>query len=392
MRNICYGVLILLALVSSSIPVSTLADGKVYINYEKVPPTIPYQRALIFHHKQTQTLILQSRYQSVEQGEQIGWIVPLPSPPEVGTMKPDQAKIIFSNLSRQSKPQKFYISDFFFIIFGIAAALYFILCVIIGVVASFTKKEYKIVSKPMFALSFAFLIFIMLIPNVGKINSSKSKGIHVLSEHDTGIYRSKIIEANSATDLENWLTTNGFAYDREDTKAFEEHIADGWCFAATTVKPPSEWKYKGHSEGLFAPLIFRFHAEQPIYPLALTATIGQPTTVLIYLVADQFFTAGERIEMHYAGIAPNLSEKILHDIRKIDYRELSSISDFDEWQKQYEKLTQENEHSTFIGNEILALDHLMKFKQELTAEEMKTDLIFRPTPEQKPFRRKQWHW
>ena len=77
-----------LALLVPASPVS--ADGKYYAREAKVGPGIPYQRALIAFNGEREILVVQSRYEN--RGEQplreIGWIVPLPAVPRVGTMEP----------------------------------------------------------------------------------------------------------------------------------------------------------------------------------------------------------------------------------------------------------------------------------------------------------------
>lgn len=92
--------LILLAL--SSV---VLADGKMYWR-ETIPPTIPYQRALILYKDGVQTLILQSKYDIPETKEMssLGWVVPVPAVPEVASMNARDAWPLFISLGFRSQP------------------------------------------------------------------------------------------------------------------------------------------------------------------------------------------------------------------------------------------------------------------------------------------------
>ena len=85
------------------------ADGKMYTKLEKVNPDIPYQRALILHKDNIETLFLQSKYSLPdtidEKPEEVGWIVPLPEAPDIATMDADEAKYLFRyTLSRITHP------------------------------------------------------------------------------------------------------------------------------------------------------------------------------------------------------------------------------------------------------------------------------------------------
>jgi hypothetical protein len=79
--------------------VTALADGKMFWR-EEVPPTIPYQRALILYREGIQTLVLQSRYEVPKAGAKapIGWVVPVPAPPEIASMSAESTRYMFLNL------------------------------------------------------------------------------------------------------------------------------------------------------------------------------------------------------------------------------------------------------------------------------------------------------
>jgi hypothetical protein len=97
---------IVIALIVACTTDTAFADGKMFWR-EKVPPKIPYQRALILYRDGTETLVLQSRYQIPKTGETttLGWVVPVPAVPEIASMPADAARHMFTYLSMNSRPR-----------------------------------------------------------------------------------------------------------------------------------------------------------------------------------------------------------------------------------------------------------------------------------------------
>jgi hypothetical protein len=99
----------------SAMAMPAIGDGKMFWR-EKVPPTIPYQRALILFKDGTETLVLQSKYEipKKETKASLGWVVPAPAVPEVATMRADAAQHMFLTLNLMSRPRVTSISDIVF--------------------------------------------------------------------------------------------------------------------------------------------------------------------------------------------------------------------------------------------------------------------------------------
>ena len=101
---------------------------------------------------------------------------------------------------------------------------------------------------------------------------------------------------------------------------------------------------KGAARGVMVPpLMLAFAVRQPVYPLALTATAGQPVEILLYVNAPWRSDAGGRLPLHYAG---------------------------EERQGGY----------------------LTKFRGVMTPEQMREDLVLRPAENNAPYRRWEFRW
>jgi hypothetical protein len=119
------------------------------------------------------------------------------------------------------------------------------------------------------------------------------------------------------------------------------------------------------SRGLLAPLILRFPSPNPVYPVALTATGGQPTEILIYLASNTPMTTASPLSRRFVG-----EWKQMPVIRELIYTDPSEF--FESWLPEFR--------------------YLSKFKATLTPAEMARDIEFRPDPSAPPFREHQYRW
>ncbi len=86
------------------------ADGKFFA--EEVPPKLPYQRAMLLFHDGTETLMVQSKYglSQSAQVDSIGWVVPVPTVPELTSMDPILAGRRFWMTSFCTQPRTVHVA------------------------------------------------------------------------------------------------------------------------------------------------------------------------------------------------------------------------------------------------------------------------------------------
>lgn len=278
-----------------------LADGKFY-GLEKVPPTIPYQRALIIFDGHHETLLLQSKYDKYDFDSQkkhsLGWIVPVPSIPNLASMPADRAQKLFFSLGFRSRPVITRVS--LYIAYSLcfcAMALLIILCFFsyfdkLSLFPTFHRYRVKI---------FISTFFLLIISSMG-FPSLGIEGIEVIKTEKIGIYDIQVVKAQKADKLIHWLNKNNFKFNDADKSNFESYIKRNWCFVVAKLQIENKLeKREIITEGLVAPLILRFKTNNCIYPLALTATIGHNTQVLLYVVSQQKMISGGRLKLQYAG-------------------------------------------------------------------------------------------
>ena len=343
------------------------ADGKMFWR-ESVPPEIPYQRALIAHRDGIQTMVLQSKYEMPsmpgEPLQALGWVVPLPSVPEVASMPAYVADQMFLHLEILTKPAFVRHRDIVFTVL--------LLCCLIGppiylILMLFPKAPAWLVPRDqtrrealpriLFWFFFVSLLIGVAIPAFTRTRSAS--GIEILEEKQVGFYDVKVIRGDNPGGLIAWLNDAGFHYGQEDKAVFAEHILREGCFVVAMLNPGDGTPAAEIvSNGLAAPLILRFPHPVPMYPLALTGTGGFDTEVLLYVATDTPVWAGDRITLRY----------------------------FDDnghrFQDQFGLIAPE----TFFEDHLLSFKYLAKFRDRLHPEQMKEDLQFQPFPEAQPFR------
>jgi hypothetical protein len=355
-----------------------MADGKMY-GREKVPPGIPYQRALILYADGIETLILQSKYDiSAPEEDSLGWVVPVPAEPEIASIHPLVADSIFSRLSWQTAPRvtriRTLVSAVIFLAVGACTLLAFVLFALSfgpTVPLSYRKNRSQLARYGCFGLILGIgLAFLSLVfPALFGVRGMETDGVAVLSAGAVGNYDVMTIRSDDSGDLISWLNARDFQYGDEDKAAFDAYVENGWCFVVAMINPNLEnegWGLK--REGLPPPLVLRFPYEQPIYPLRLTGTGGFDTEILIYLTCDQKMMCDDRFTLHYAGAtSPNFSFRYLAKEESVDPAE-------------------------FFTSQNLDFPYLCKFKATLTPAQMGQDLVFAPADDNSEFKEHLVEW
>lgn len=350
-----------------------LGDGKFFV-VEKVPPDISYQRGFILFHEDSETLILQSKYEfsQSEAIDSLGWVVPVPSVPEIASVDADVAWTSFYKASWHTQPEVTRISGF---ISPITVILFFC-CVgfLLVLLAEYpflnTIRSSKAAWQRRFWINLLiiFIAFILMISTRTRFKASFNIEVEIVKAQRAGIYDVKVIRSQSAEAISGWLTENGFDFNDDDADLFKDYVDRGWCFVVAKVEPaPEIEEQKIVAEGMVAPLILKFETEKAVYPLALTSTIGAETEILLYTFSEDKLSCGGRLTLRYAG-----NKKSTYFILGLLSSAEPEISD--------------------ILTELPKVMYLCKFKKKLTPEEMKTDLEFEFAQDNEPYREKKIVW
>jgi hypothetical protein len=378
---------VLLLVVTAS---QALADGKMFWR-EKIPPEIPYQRALILFRDGVETLVLQSKYEvpeaSGETEATMGWVVPVPALPEVASTAPVAAYRLFWELGRATRPRVISFERIVTTIVVAVAGVLLVYCMVL------LRRERNRTDPPggrstrviLLELGIACLLCVVATPVLllGTLGSAGARGVDVIRAGSVGIYDVQVVRSDNADDLISWLGGNGFRFGEEDSSAFASYIARGWCFVVAVIDPSLD-RHSGEiaAEGLAAPLILRFPHEKPVYPLSLTGTGGYETEVLIYLASARKMSAGGRLKLRYAGPMPvEPFWELLSGCEPTDFLafERSCLAALAEAPNS----TDEAKRFCF---ERMGYPFLCKFRDTLTPAEMAEDLVFTPAEDDTPYR------
>jgi hypothetical protein len=338
---------------------SLRADGKVY-GLEKVPPAIPYQRALILFQDAKETLVLQSRFDTGGQtatNANFGWVVPVPAVPNLASMNGNEAASTFSGLAFTTSPQVTIVSTWLVLLAFLVSILGCLTSLPLLLASCFLPRLAALLKPRLRYVSLTFLCVTGLLFAVLCLRGIGTAGgplVDVINSADVGIYSTKVIKASSSADLIQWLNENGYQFQAADAPVINRYIQDGWCFVVAKVRPGERVTA---TDGLIDPLILRFASSHLVYPLALTSTIGRETEVLLYLFSDYKMQCANRLPLRFAGA---LSSDL-----NVRFRT--------------------NEPDSFTGWET-NLTHLCKFRGRLKPEQMKEDLVFTTAPDNNPYR------
>jgi hypothetical protein len=345
-RNKLFGFMFILGVMSNI----AFGDGRFFL--EKVPVGIPYQRAVLIFEDGKETLVLQSKYKTFDPNNvnSIGWVVPVPSVPELASMDASNAQMLFFFMGVRSQPTTMELG------------FIFTFTSIIGLISILIGMPFKKLAIKWWRIAIGVFIGLVLIPIFFMPKLGKST-VDILEETKVGIYDVKVIKGDDANAITQWLRENKFEYGPTDLKVFEQYVKKNWCFVTARVNKKTDLKSSEvMSEGLVAPLILRFNANEAVYPMALTATASSETKVLLYVCADHKMDCAGKLKLAFFGETPRPFDK--NDFRvKPDgfFKETES----GKW-------------------------YMCKFKGTLTQEQMNEDIIFKQAKDDKPYREIKW--
>jgi hypothetical protein len=112
--------------------------------------------------------------------------------------------------------------------------------------------------------------------------------VRVLEAGVVGTLEYKIIQADEASVLFQWLKDNAYSY-AGDEKTLDLYIKKAWYFTVMKIDPVQMKKRDdGSYEGEVTPTRFTFASEKLVYPLKITQlSVKDRTEALLYVLADQ---------------------------------------------------------------------------------------------------------
>ncbi|MBC8010287.1 MAG: DUF2330 domain-containing protein [Burkholderiales bacterium] len=285
----------------------TRADGKV------MPPllvpqevTMPDQRALLAWSGGVETLVIESAF--VGKGTDFAWVVPLPTKPEVelatrGTLASVaalmQPVVVPPERDLWWLPGALAVVAIWTLLLGwksaglllrvvVVATLGAVFGVVLAAIVGFAwvivplsiamacwggreliRRKDSLLSYLLVVL-FGLLLFAMMIPSFGKVRSLGGPVVEVggvtVERGLVGDFDVSLVSGREGDGVVGWLRENGYAIDGAAEAVAREHAAAGGWFVASRVR--REFAESGRS--VPAPLLFRFAAERPVYPMRLT--------------------------------------------------------------------------------------------------------------------------
>jgi len=339
-------------------------DGKVYWELEEVPSHIPYQRALILFDEGRQTLVLQSQVET--QGGKgdatsLAWVVPVPSVPELDTIEAGGGTWLFQWLNIMTPADVISTRWICYAIMLIVNAIWLLYCVGVGCrLRSGNASDFKTeIDQRRRHLGLAFFLFVVLwlLPVlIMPASSGNRTRVEIVDSRRVGIFDVQVIRSDTRSALVEWLNENGFDFGQEDRPAFDRYIEQGWCFVVSKVRVSDALEHQ--VDGLIDPLVMRFASERPVYPLALTATQGKPTQVLVYVLSDRKMVCEGPLKLRY--------------FQERTFPVFQQETIFKPWE--------------------MDLTYLHRFRSRLSPDQMKEDAVFVPATNDEPVQEKVWRW
>ena len=251
--------------------------------------TMPRQRAIIAWDGSEQRLAVDTAFTG--EGAEFAWLVPLPSEPEILPA----TRGMFDTAAVLTVPRIERSDSFGLMVVGSV--------LVIAAFGAMTLKS--IIGKIVLTVVLVAFSVLVFLPALGTARGSANSPtpVKVLSTGTAGIYDTAVLRAQHASELIQWLTSRGYGVPDGVERTVQDYLDKGWVFAAAklSVHDASATEHIAH------PLQFRFSAEAPVYPMALTA-VGNGDIELELFVFARGSASGE-------GLRPSCSLETRLDTR-----------------------------------------------------------------------------
>lgn len=265
-------------LLLTGLPGLAHADGKYWPEkaYE-APPRIPVQRAVLAFRDGLETLVIESTADS--ESPDLGWVVPLPSEPEVlSEVRPG----LFESLAWCLGPSITH--DLRGVMKGAGFVFAFVLLFVVVLAWS---RSLPLAAGLLGLAAFCFLVGSFLSASLG-VPSPDSAGIRVTTSKRVGSYSVDVLKAETPEALGSWLAASGLAaLDDEERAVVRDYIEASWCFVVARIQRDRSGMATPH------PIRLGFRCRSAVYPLRLTGLPGGATELDLFVVAERQAGPGE---------------------------------------------------------------------------------------------------
>lgn len=287
----------------------------------------PQQKAIIVFDEGVEDIFLQVKYEG--SASDFGWIVPVPSLPEIKKMTYSPFLQIEENQGTKLFKNKRDILKTIFL---------------------YERPPYR--------------------------DGQSVSSVEEISKNRIGIYDASVLKANDGNALNEWLAKNGFKMPEKSESVFNHYISNGWYFVVLRIKSGLDAQsfQKAMRNGDLQPIHLVFKAENPIYPFFISSINGGKTKLLMYLFAKQLYANELFRPQISAFITPEellndrktLIDKLRKDEDSISFHYVSLLDP-----ALYHEIKRGIRYDWFM----------MRIQKEFDLPAIKEDLVF--TPDQK---------
>lgn len=264
----CVVTIVFMVLAMSS-PQRAYADGRAYTRLVASPAEMPDQEAIVAYRDGVETLVIETRVRT--NADELAWVVPVPAAPEISATTSG----VFPTLRAMTAPR--IIRSPWLPATGILIPLAILLAL-----GLFVPKWTMARLAAYIALGACLLVLLMPALGTARSIAGSPTAVEVVTRSVVGSYETEVVRSEDPQALERWLSERGFVGDDATHDAVAEYVKAGWVFVVSRLRhdPASGAILTPH------PLVLRFPASVPVYPMRLTLPQSEDFRLSLYVFGE----------------------------------------------------------------------------------------------------------